>query len=111
MNKLIEGPAVSYELLLTDNVLGGKPVYIENFRSAKEFVKRSENLNDYSIAYEPDMLLPLPTANKLSIDDFLAPFPFIVEMPMLNLEEGIKDSLPVMLSEIDQCEPNNLKVV
>ena len=106
---LLSGPNLTRELLLIDGALDKQVLYIDNFRSTRELVNRTENLPGSCFEYEADMLLPLPDEFKLSTDDFLAPFPFTVEMPVLNLGHGIQEKLPGMLEELDQCEPKKLK--
>lgn len=99
------------ELVLIDGALQEQALYIENFKSTRDVIKRIENLPNNSIEYEPDMLLPLPSETELTTDDFLTPFPFIIEMPILNLGNGMEDSIPGMLDDLGQCGPNRLKVI
>ncbi len=109
MGALLTGPDLTQELLLIDGVLDRQVLYIDNFRSARELVNRTENLPSSCFEYETEMLLPLPDESKLSTDDFLAPFPFTVEMPILNLGYGIQEKLPSMLDDLGQCKPKKLK--
>ena len=57
----------------------------ENYTEIAEILNqiKTSNLLECSY-YQPDFLLPIPSEISIEIDEFLTPFPFIIEAPILN---------------------------
>lgn len=103
-----EGPLPFRELVYLAPPV--RPVYIDNFRSTKEGLKRTEGLGGEGVGYVPEMLIPLPTPVGPTADEFLCPFPFIVEMPALNVSTEVEKILPELLDNIGNSDPGRIKV-
>ena len=102
-------PLPVYELAVLGPVENDR-VYIDSFRSMKEGLKRVEVLGNEIVNCSPEMLLPLPDVIELGANDFLTPFPILVEMPTLNLSNDIGSMLPVLLDNVGNSDPEKLKV-
>lgn len=60
--------------------------------------------------YYPEMMLPLPVCSDIETHNFLTPFPFTVEMPVLNPTFKTKELLVDILEEAGKADSNKLKV-
>lgn len=82
----------------------------ENYEEAAEILTTVKNMTNSSNSnIQMDFLLPIPEEIPIGIEDFLTPFPFILEAPMINPNLPYPSILNDMVKNCSKLSENEIK--
>jgi hypothetical protein len=107
------GPELEAETFILSCQLEEKRVFLDNFISKEEFVRRSCNFDSIrkGTRFCPEFLVPEPEEIPLDNEELFVPFPFIVQAPLINPCIRKEAVVIELLNKTGKLNKNEFKVL